>query len=279
MEKRTALVTGASSGLGFYLAVLLAERGWSLILLNRRKVASQSIVKRITAANPKIEVEVFEADLADRDSLSKAVESITLKHSRIDALFNNAGVLLGDLTYSKHNTEMHFQVNTLAPYMLMQLLRPQLSASKHSSVVNVSSGAIAMTGKLRIEELRQPPQLQKLFGAYAQSKLALTTLTNALAPEYQKEGIILRSVDPGGSKTRMTASSGMPRLLTLLRPLFFQSPMNGAKAIYDAAFNPKFDNQSGIFIVSSKIASPPRDALDSTVQSSLLVLCQDLTGV
>lgn len=279
MEKQTVLITGASSGLGFHLAVLLAEKGWRLILLNRSKARSRSVLENITAVNPKIEIEIFEADLAEQSSICKAIESIILKYSRIDALFNNAGVLLSDLTYSKHNNEMHFQVNTLAPYILMRLLRPQLAAAGHADILNVSSGAISMTGKLRVEELRQPPHLQKLFGSYAQSKLALTTLTNALAPEYQKEGIILRSADPGGSKTRMTASSGMPRLLTLLRPFFFQSATTGAKEIYDAAVNPEFGNQSGIFIASGKIKSPPRDALDSSVQGSLLMLCRDLTGL
>jgi NAD(P)-dependent dehydrogenase (short-subunit alcohol dehydrogenase family) len=194
-------------------------------------------------------------------------------------LFNNAGVLLGDLTNSKHANEMHFQVNTLAPYMLMRLLRPQFAAADRACIVNVSSDAIAMTGSLRIDELRQPPKLKKIFGAYAQSKLALTTLTHAIAPEYEKEGIILRSLDPGAIKTRMTASSGMPWFLLLLCPLFFQTPLKGAKAIYAAAFDSKFGNQSGIFINNGKITSPPKDALDLNIQRSLLMLCQDLTGL
>jgi NAD(P)-dependent dehydrogenase (short-subunit alcohol dehydrogenase family) len=279
MQAKTVVVTGATSGLGAALAELLVKQNWQVLMINRSKVKSQAVVERLKAKNPNGAIEVFEADLADQAAIETVAEQIIKKYPRIDALFNNAGVLLGDLVYSRHKIEMHFQVNTLAPYMFMRLFRKPLAVAQPSAIVNVTSSTMALTGSLKIGELQQPAKLHKLTGAYAQSKLALTTLTNALAQEYQKEGIWLRSLDPGANKTSMTGGQGMPKLLLLLRQLAFQAPEKGAKAIYDAAFDQKFANQSGIYIASNRIKKPPKASLDPIVQEQLLGLCRELTGL
>ena len=279
MQQQIALITGTTSGLGASLSELLLEKGYNLIFINRSRDRTLPLVQRLATIRPEAVVDIFEADLADQDAIRTVAEAIVSKYSSIDALFNNAGVLLGKLSFSKYDNEMHFQVNTLAPYMLMQLLRPALNASKNGIILNVSSGAIFRTGSLIIDELRRPPKLRKLFGAYGQSKLALTTLTNALAPEYANDGIILRSMDPGPNKTVMTAGSGMPRPLVFLRHLFFKSPAKGAFDIYEAAFDSKFNDQSGVYIVGGKVKSPPKDSLDPLIQKNLVDLCHDLTGL
>jgi len=220
-----------------------------------------------------------EVDLADQDSLVKAARNVVIDHLRIDVLFNNAGVLLDGHHVSRHQNELHFQVNALAPYMLMRLLRPALAAAPGGRVMNVSSGSIASTGRLRIDELRNPRTRRKLVGPYAQSKLALTTLTSALAEDFGRDGIILRSADPGGTKTRMTRGAGMPRFLRWLQPLFFQDPSLAAERMIDALLDPQFGARSGVYIARSKVRVPPADATNSDVQRRLLVLCESLATV
>lgn len=279
MEHPIAVITGASSGMGAHLTTLLAEKGWNLILINRSRAKTQALVQHIHATSPQTQVEIVEADLADQDAVREAAELIARHHDRLDALFNNAGVLLGELAFSRHDNELHFQVNTLAPYMLMRLLHAPLAQAGHATILNVSSSAIEITGSFRIDELRHPPALRKLVGAYAQSKLAVTTLTQALAPAYQQDGIILRSMDPGGTKTSMTGGNGMPGPLLVIRNLAFQSPEKGAQTIYEAALSPHFGAQTGIYISGKKIKQPPKDARDPEVQQKLLALCRELTQV
>jgi NAD(P)-dependent dehydrogenase (short-subunit alcohol dehydrogenase family) len=163
--------------------------------------------------------------------------------------------------------------------MLMRLLREPLALAGRSSILNVSSGAIKLTGRLQIDNLRRPPKLTKLTGAYAQSKLALTTLTNAMAPDYATADIVLRSMDPGGNKTAMTAGAGMPSIMLLIRPLFFKSPSKGGSEIVEAALDPKYGLKSGLFIAGKKETRPPADSSDPEVQKRLLDLCFKLTGV
>lgn len=279
MDGKKAVITGASSGLGEILALELARRGWSLVLINRSRQKTLPLLERIEAERPGTAVDVVEADLADQDVLRAAADAVAVRHPRIDALFNNAGLLLGELAFSRHGNEMQFQVNTLAPYMLMRLLRTPLADARPAVIVNVSSGAALMAGPLKIGELCQPPQFRKLAGAYAQSKLALSAITQALALDFQLDGIAVRSVDPGGNRTPMTAGAGMPAVLKLVRPLLFRAPEVGARRIYDAAFDPQHESAVGSFLTGGKTVPLPASAADPQAQSELLALCRELTGV
>jgi NAD(P)-dependent dehydrogenase (short-subunit alcohol dehydrogenase family) len=272
-----AIVTGASTGIGAEVASILAKHGYDLVLVNRSRERSATILNRIKIESTHCNVDVIEADLADQDAIAKAAQDILGRHTSISVLFNNAGVLLGSHELSKHGNEMHFQINTLAPYLLIQLLAAALMANK-GRVMNVSSGAIAMTGRLRINDLRNPQRIKKLFGAYAQTKLALTTLTNALAKEFESNQVILRSADPGGTKTAMTRGDGMPTILRWLQPLLFRTPESAALELVDSLLAERFGHQTGVYLSRGQIRSSPADADNLVVQRQLLELCRSLTG-
>ena len=155
-HSKTAVVTGAVTGLGASLALQLAAAGWNLVLLNRNRTTSEDLLAQLSRKSPSATVDVIEVDLSDHRSIHAAVAQLIDKHPRIDALFNNAGVLLGDQTTSPPGNEMHFEVNTLAPYQLMRLLRPALKAGGNSVVVNVSANIMEHAGRLRVEDLKQP---------------------------------------------------------------------------------------------------------------------------
>jgi NAD(P)-dependent dehydrogenase (short-subunit alcohol dehydrogenase family) len=273
-----AVVTGASGGIGAEIAVILAKRGYDLVLLNRSHERSQSVLRRLKTEFSSRSIAVIETDLADQDSITKAAQSVLEIYPRISLLFNNAGVLLAGHELSQHGNEMHFQINTLAPYLLMRLLKPALFAGQ-VRVMNVSSGSMAMTGKLRIDDLKNPGATKKLFGAYAQSKLALTTLTNGLAKEFEAGGVILRSADPGGTKTNMTRGDGMPTILRWLQPILFKSPQRAASDLVNGLLDAQHGKQSGIYLSKNRIRGTPEDATDPVMQKRLLALCCMLTGV
>ncbi len=278
MHDKLAVITGASSGLGMLLAERLVRDGWRLVLLNRSRERSRTALERLSAIDPNARVDVIEVDLADRDAIVRAAQTLIAEHPKIDALFNNAGVMLGDLRYSKQDYELHFQINTLAPYLLSRLLAAPLMLAE-GTILNVSSGMIERAGRLDLEELPRPSRMRKLVGPYAQSKLALTTMTNAMALEHDFDRVRLRSMTPGANRTDMTAGVGMPLLLRWLQPLLFKAPEIGAAEIQAAALDPKFGAHSGLYIAKGIVTTPPADANDPKVQAALLALCKECTGI
>jgi NAD(P)-dependent dehydrogenase (short-subunit alcohol dehydrogenase family) len=278
MTRRIAVITGTTGGIGAVLATRLAAENWQVVMLNRDSMRADALRRRIQESHPEATVSCVPCDLASHGSVRTACAAVSERFPKIDAVFNNAGVLLGSHVQSVHGNEMHFEVNTLAPYMITKLLYPALLSAK-GRVINTSSGVISSQRHLWLERIQNPDRFVKLFGAYAQSKLALTTLTNAMAAQYSNDGVILRSVEPGPNKTSMTAGDGMPWFISLLRPIIFRPPEVGATHLYDACFDNRFDNETGLFIATGKVKKPPLCTFDRSTRSELLALCERLCGV
>jgi NAD(P)-dependent dehydrogenase (short-subunit alcohol dehydrogenase family) len=271
---RIAVVTGAAGGIGAELAVLLAQNGWDLLLVNRSAARSADTISRVKATRPGTNVDVVEADLADLDSVQSAAHKVLAHGQGIGALFNNAGVLLGGLSMSRHDIDMHAQVNVLAPYLLTKLLVPKMT---QSMVVHVGSSAMFRAGRLNLEQLARPTEFKKLFGPYAMSKLALAAMNAAMAREATTP--TMRVGEPGPTKTTMTGGNGMPGWLLPIRNLVFAAPSKGAKRIYDTAFEASLGTQSGVYVEKGKIKSLPASAADQATQAQLLTWCRKVTGV
>jgi NAD(P)-dependent dehydrogenase (short-subunit alcohol dehydrogenase family) len=270
--RKTAVVTASYSGLGLELSKLLAANGFDIVSVNRNAAKSATFADTIRREFPDAKVDTVIADLSNHGSIRQAAADIAQRHPRIDALINNAGVLLGNLTFSTQRNEMHFEVNCVAPVMLLNLLRPQLAAAGRSVVLAVGSSAMAMSGKLDVASLRSPRRVKKLTGAYAQSKFAVTVAYQALAPQFEADGIKLRIGEPGPNKTTMTAGDGMPKLLLPIRNLFFAKPSVGAKRLYDAAFDPKFGERTGLYIEGGKEKTIPKSGRSLETRNEVLAL-------
>ncbi len=267
---KNIIITGGNDGIGLELVKLLAAEGHRLGLVVRDESRVAAFANIPTAKN----FTYFYADLADREQLAQAVKAIQEKFPMIDLLFNNAGIQLGGLQFSKQDNEMQFEVNALAPYLLTQALRPHLAKAQNAKVINTSSGAAKMADTLKVGELVHPSGFNKMNGPYAQSKLALSFWTYLLADGFEQEGIQLCSVDPGGNKTKMTKGPGMPLLFLLLRPFIFKSPTYGAKLLYEAAFFNK-NAQKGAFLMKNKpVALPVFQAGTEEKQAFLQLLQQ-----
>ena len=238
------LLTGGHTGIGKVLAQRLAAEGHDLLFLLRDE-------SRLPALDflPAGSFQTYFADLADPDATRNTAGQILREHPKLDVLHNNAGILLDHAEFPYRDTEIHFLVNTLAPYVLLQTLRPAL---RHGgTVINTSSGAAKMAGDLRpLEALAHPTDFSKWNGPYAQSKLALSYWTWRLGGELAAEDIRAFSVDPGGNDTKMTRGRGTPWLFrVLLRPLIFKSPEGGANLLYRSVFEPPTAAENGAFLV------------------------------
>jgi NAD(P)-dependent dehydrogenase (short-subunit alcohol dehydrogenase family) len=182
----TALVTGASRGLGLALARVLAARGWRLVV-DARQAAPLEAARAELARSA--DVVALAGDVADPDHRRALVAAA---EGRLDVLVNNASVLgpspqpeLAD--YPLDELERVLRVDALAPLALVQLALPLLEASDRGAIVNVTSDA-AVEG-------------YPGWGGYGSAKAALEQLTRVLAAE--RPGLRVYAVDPGDMRTRM----------------------------------------------------------------------------
>ncbi|NMO19136.1 SDR family NAD(P)-dependent oxidoreductase [Pyxidicoccus fallax] len=233
-QDRTALVTGASSGIGLELTRRLLSEGWQVIALNRSGFPQDD--SRLQEAQRRGQLRVYRADLADFGSVRQAVAQLQAAEEKVDVLFNNAGGTFPELTFSPQGRELHFELQTVVPYILLMELKALLLRGTLKTVVHTSSEAFRFVRRFEPDTLERPATFKKLTGPYATTKLALTLWTRELGPRLAAEGIRLLSVDPGGNNTlRRGKDSGLPLPVEFLMRWFFPPPSHGASLLYEAA--------------------------------------------
>ena len=186
----TALVTGATAGIGEATAVRLAELGASVIVHGRSVERGDAVVKEIQAAGG--QARFLAADLADPDQ----VRHLAQEAGDVDILVNNAGVFrfgptadVDDATFS-----LHIDTNLRAPFLLVQHLAPGMAARGGGAVVNVSTFGASVA--------------VKNGGIYSATKAGLELLTRVWADEFGPSGVRVNAVGVGPTRTPGAAVYG-----------------------------------------------------------------------
>lgn len=252
-REQIALITGASQGIGLALARKLLSQSWQVVTLNRSDFPADDTFILNALKNGSLRAYKV-TDLTDYDSLRRALEEIKGKEQKIDILFNNAGGGLSELSYSKQGREKHYELLTVVPYIIVMELKELLKNGRLKTVINTSSQVLRFTKEFSIDNLEHPAAFRKMVGPYAASKLALSLWTQAVAPQLAKEGIKIRSVDPGLNNTlKKGKDSGMPLWFQLLFRILSSPPTHGADQLYEAALG-KHRDKSGVFLLKGRVA-------------------------
>jgi NAD(P)-dependent dehydrogenase (short-subunit alcohol dehydrogenase family) len=205
-EQRIALVTGANKGIGFEVAQQLARKGFHLFLGARNPEAGEAAVQKLKREAEKEdsentgrgEITFLKIDVSKPDSIRRAAEEFSRKSDRLDALVNNAGILLDDdkdiLTVTPELFETTLRTNTLGALLVSQAFVPFLKKSGAPRIVNVSSGGGQLTDGA-----------EGWAPAYCISKTALNGVTVQLAAALPKFAV--NSVCPGWVRTDMGGSN------------------------------------------------------------------------
>ncbi|MFH7341036.1 SDR family NAD(P)-dependent oxidoreductase [Streptomyces sp. KHY 26] len=190
LARQTALVTGATAGIGRATALALAARGADIIVHGRDEDRAADTLQRIEALGATARFEP--ADLADPTQ----VTALTERAGHVDILVNNAGVFRFAHTADTDPAtfDAHIAVNLRAPYLLVQALAPGMTARGHGAIINISSGAAGTPG---------PGS-----GIYGATKAALESLTRVWAAEYGPDGVRVNAVAAGPTRTEGTAVYG-----------------------------------------------------------------------
>ena len=189
-EKRVAVVTGGAQGIGRRTSELLAERGFSIAIidLQRPEATVQAIERRGG------EVLWFTGDICREETVEGFAHKVNDRFGRVDVLVNNAGISLirsaEDTSAAEYRRVM--EVNLVAPFLLARVFGSRMLAAHRGSIVNVAS----IAGLLAVSDR----------AAYNASKHGLVGLTRTLAAEWGGRGVRVNAVCPGWVKTEMDAA-------------------------------------------------------------------------
>ena len=233
---RTAVVTGANTGIGLETARMLALKGAHVVLACRNVEKGRAAVERVLAARPVGSVTLAALDLSDLDSVAAFATTFTASHARLDLLINNAGVMVPPLGRTKQGFELQLGTNHLGHFALAARLLPLAQRTAGARVVVVSSAAQNF-GRIDQDDLNWERRSYRPWAAYCQSKLANQLFALELHRRLAAAGSHVRvtSAHPGFTATDLQRTSPMSRLFN---PIFGMRPVDGALPTLRAATDP-----------------------------------------
>ncbi|HHV99234.1 MAG TPA: SDR family oxidoreductase [Clostridiaceae bacterium] len=189
LKGKTAIVTGASRGIGRAISVALAQHGVNLALSSRSMESLKGILEETTALG--VDALPCPADIADPDSPAEIVRKTVDRFGGIDILINNAGIAIPRHICETPTEEwdLHMAINARAPFLMCREAIPYLRKSEAATIINISS---VVGNKGYVNQ-----------GAYTASKHALMGMTKVLAQEVHGDGIRVHVISPGGVATEM----------------------------------------------------------------------------
>ena len=276
LKGKTALVTGATNGIGLVTARELAHMGAQVTILSRNPAKCAAVAEKLSAesANP---VEFIAADLSTLAGIMQAAATFKQRHTRLHILVNNAGAMFTRRKLTSDGYEMTFALNHLNYFLITILLLDILKASAPARIVNVSSGA-HLRATLDLDNLQSEKSFSSM-GAYGQSKLANVLFTNELARKLEGTGVTANAVHPGFIATGFARNNGLFYNLGMkLIGLFIRKPEQGAQTSIYLASSPEVEGVSGKYFVDCKPAETNPLANDQALAEKLWQASLELTG-
>ncbi|MDH3248102.1 MAG: oxidoreductase [Acidimicrobiia bacterium] len=284
---RTALVTGANTGLGFWTAVHLAKAGARVLIGSRSAARGAEALRRLRDEAPGSEADVLPLDLSSLGAVEDAAGRMREGEDQLDLLVNNAGVMMPPYGTTADGFEFQLGVNHLGHFALTGHLLPLLAAAPAARVVNVSSLA-HRDAEIFFDDL-QAEQSYSAASRYGQSKLANLLFTFELDRRLRATGSSVRALaaHPGIASTKLIRHyPGPVRLLMPLVGLILNSAEQGSWPSLMAATSPDVDGGDYVgptrFREMSGPAGPAAStttANDEALQGRFWDVSVELTGI
>ena len=288
---KTALVTGANTGLGYASSVELARHGAQVVMAARNTEKGERAKADLLAAVPNADVDLMQLDLGNLASVRAFTDAFKAKYDRLDILMNNAGVMAIPRRETADGFETQFGVNHLGHFALTARLFDLIQATPAARIVNLSSSA-AFGGSMKFDDL-QGERSYNRWQAYGQSKLSNLLFTFELDRRLKavNASAISNAAHPGIVYTNLQKNSvessggNMEEFLyTLIKPIAMQPvemgilPQLYAATALDAVgavfYGPSIFNIRGY----PKATNPPRNAQDTAAAERLWSVSEELTG-
>ena len=284
---RTAIITGANSGIGFAAARQMAAAGASVIMACRNSDKAQAAAQRIRDSGVRGSVEVESVDLGDLSTVKAFAERVDRSGRSVDILLNNAGVMALDRTSTADGFEAQIGIHHFGHFALTGLLMPTLVRNGGGRIVNVSSMG-HRPGRVVLDDLMFERRRYSRWGAYFQSKLANLLFTRELDRRLRSanNGVIGVCSHPGTARTEL-GKSGTSTTNFVMRNftgVLVRSSEQGAEALVRACVDPdvrggEYFGPRWMAFGTPRLETPSRRARNDADAKRLWEISEELTGV
>lgn len=265
----TAIVTGASGGIGYEIARALARHGFDLHLVSRGGARGSAARDAVAAeARDGADVRFHPADLASLEDVRRVASDLADAAPTLDLLVNNAGAYVHQRALTEDGYERTFALNHLSPFLLTHLLRAPLAAADAPRVVTTSSSA-ERSGPIDLERAAYGVPYNALR-AYGWSKQANVHFARELARRAPHPALRSYAFHPGFVNTNFGSGSGLlSGLVALAQRAFGRTPEQGAATGVWAATAAPAPDPNGAFLVDEAVKAPSAAAQDEAVTAAL----------
>jgi NAD(P)-dependent dehydrogenase (short-subunit alcohol dehydrogenase family) len=275
---KTAVMSGATSGIGLLAAGKLAAMGMRLVLIARNQARAQRALSQLAQLTPDQRHRVHYADLSRLAEVKRVAAEIAVREPRIDALINNAGNVYGARSVTAEGLELTFATNHVAPFVLTCCLRDCLLAAAPARIVNTASDA-HRGQMLDFSDL----QMNGAYGplrAYARSKLCNILFTRELARRLTGTGVTANCLHPGFVRTKLGQNDGRwMGYFIKFAMLFAGNAERGADTIVYLATAPQLAGESDGYYYDCRPHAASQAARDDPSAKRLWAETARLTGV
>lgn len=272
MDKKTILITGANSGLGFEAAKQLAKQGHEIILLCRNKEKGEIAVSEIKSYSNNQNIHLYTANLASQKSIEAVAQQIKKDISKLDVLLNNAGGVFNNFQLSEDGIEMTIANNHFNYFWLTYYLFDLLKNGKDARIINVASDSHYSAKKIDIESFYQKKGNYFVLSAYEQSKLANVLFTYTLAEKAKPYNITVNALHPGFVYTPIGEKNGnkfFGMVWSAASKLFGLSVEKGARSHIYLASSDEVKDISGKYFHNCKAKKSSSISYDKNLQAML----------
>jgi retinol dehydrogenase-12 len=247
MPKKTCLITGATEGVGKATALALAGKNFSVIIAARNPAKANAVRDEIAAFTGNRDIDFIIADLSSLKQVRHLANTFKQRHSNLDVLVNNAGVVVPTRIITEDGFETIFQVNYLSHFLLTQLLLDEIRTSDQGRIINLVSNVYRM-GVFDTDNLQAEKKFS-MIGAYSSSKLFMMLFTFELAKRLRQTRVTANAVHPGIVRTPMMlrAPGLLMRTISYLALPFSVSPQVGAATSVYLASSAEVEDISGTY--------------------------------
>lgn len=282
LEGKTAVVTGATSGLGRLAALEFATRGARLRLVAREPDRAHRVIDEITSRVPGCDVRAHFADLSSQEEVRRVADEIVAIGEPVHVLLNNAGAVFGfRRQVSDDGIEMTFALNHLAYFALTLRLLPRLREASLARVVNVTGDAYKDAGARFDFDDYNAERRYRPIRQYAMSKLANILFTRELATRLADSGIAVNAAGPHRTTATRFAHNVHPlaKLAMRLASPFLLSPEKGVEPIVHLCASERVTGLTGSYWSGMRQPALEAAATDEADARRLWDLSVSLTGL
>ncbi|WP_309615157.1 SDR family NAD(P)-dependent oxidoreductase [Salinibacterium sp.] len=273
MTGRTIIITGASDGIGAAAARALSGRGDTVVLVGRSPEKTAAVARELGAP-------YYLADFASLAEVRELAATLAAAYPRIDVLANNAGGIMAQRELTVDGLEKTLQVNHLAPFLLTNLLLPNLIRGR-ATVIATSSAANELFGRIDTDDLQNERKYSS-NRAYGDAKLANILFARELDFRFRAQGIASASFHPGVIATNFAAGSSSPMRVmyrTVVRRLLGTAETGADTLVWLATSRPGIDWPLGEYFIKRRVAKAARQAYEAGLATWLWDASAELVGL